>query len=438
MGLRFEHETGVTDRFDKGISGFDMSVASPLETAAKANYAKSPIPELAGLNVRGGIGFLTQNGTGRQNLSMQAIMYGPRFGFAYRVNDRIVWRGGWGVFYGPNNMSNFNQLGFSLTTNMITSLDNNLTIADKLTNPFPAGLSQPLGASAGLLTAVGQSLSGATLAPIGSVPNFKDPLSQQFSTGFQFALPSGISLETSYVGNRSQRLTINGRNIDDIPDGYLALGNRLNATVANPFFGVITDSTSTLSRSTTTVRQLLQPFPQYTGITASALPFGRSNYNSLQVQVNRRLAQGVMIGVAYTFSKFMEATSYLNSNDASPEHVISDTDYPHHLVLSGLWELPFGPGKPLFRSTNPVARRIAGGWQLSWISTVQSGQALTFAGAERVSDTNADQHVYTNWFDKNQFVVQPAFTLRRMSSRIADIRGPGIKKIDMTVSERRS
>src|SRR4029077_5649270 len=131
---RFEHETGVTDRFDKGISGFDMSVASPLETAAKANYAKSPIPELAGLNVRGGIGFLTQNGTGRQNLSMQAIMYGPRFGFAYRVNNRIVWRGGWGAFYGPNNMSNFNQLGFSLTTNMITSLDNNLTIADKLAN----------------------------------------------------------------------------------------------------------------------------------------------------------------------------------------------------------------------------------------------------------------------------------------------------------------
>ena len=58
------------------------------------------------------------------------------------------------------------------------------------------------------------------------------------------------------------------------------------------------------------------------------------------------------------------------------------------------------------------------------------------AGAERVSDTNADQHVYTNWFDKNQFVVQPAFTLRRTSSRIADIRGPGIKKIDMTVSKK--
>ncbi len=436
FGIRFEHETGVTDRFDKGISGLDTSVASPLEAAAKANYAKSPIPELPALNVKGGIGFLAQNGAGRENLAMPAVMYAPRFGFAYRVTGRMVWRGGWGVFYGPNNMSNFNQLGFSLTTNMVTSLDGNLTPADKLTNPFPAGLSQPLGSSAGLLTAVGQSLSGVTRAPIGSVPNFKDPLSQQFSTGFQFALPSGISLETSYVGNRSQRLTINGRNIDDIPDASLALGNRLNATVPNPFFGVITDSTSTLSRSTTTVRQLLQPYPQFTGVTVSALPFGRSNYNSLQVQVNRRLAQGVMFGVAYTFSKFMEATSYLNSNDAAPEHVISDSDYPHHLVLSGMWELPFGPGKPLFSSTNPIVKRIAGGWQFSWISTIQSGQALSFSGAERISDTNADQHIYTNWFDRNQFVVQPAFTLRHTSSRIADIRGPGITKVDLTISKR--
>jgi hypothetical protein len=436
VGLRFEHETGVTDRFDKGISGLDTAVTSPLEAAAKANYVKSPIPELGALNVKGGIGFLAQNGAGRQNLVMPALMYAPRFGFAYRVTNRMVWRGGWGIFYGPNNMSNFNQLGFSLTTNMVTSLDGNLTPADKLASPFPAGLSQPLGSTAGLLTAVGQSLSGVTAAPIGSAPNFKDPLSQQFSTGFQFALPSGVSVETSFVANRSQRLTINGRNIDDIADSYLALGNRLNATVPNPFFGVITDSTGTLSRSTTTVRQLLQPYPQFTGVTVSALPFGRSNYNSLQVQVNRRLTQGVMVGVAYTFSKFMEATSYLNSNDAAPEHVISDADYPHHLVLSGLWELPFGPGKPLFASTNPIARRIAGGWQVSWIGTVQSGQALSFAGAERISDTNADEHSYTNWFDRNQFVVQPAFTLRRTSSRIADIRGPGITKFDLTISKK--
>ena len=436
LGLRFEHEGGTTDRYDAGISGLDTAVTSPLEAAARLNYAKSPIPELAALNVKGGLGFLNTAGAPRGHLAFPSMMYAPRVGFAYRVTDKMVWRGGWGIFYAPNNMVNFNQLGFSLNTLMVTSLDGNLTPADRLSNPFPNGLSRPPGSKGGLLTAVGQSLNPVVTAPIGAVEDFKDGLSQQFSTGFQFALPGNVSLETSYVGNRSQRLTINNRNINDIPDRFLVLGSRLNATVPNPFFGVITDPTSVLSKSTTTVRQLLQPFPQFIGITNSALPLGRSNYDSFQLQMTRRLGQGVQLGAAYTFAKFMESTSYLNSNDAKPEHVISDTDYPHHLVLSGLWELPFGPGKAMFRSSNPILKRIASGWQFSGIATFQSGQALQFASAERVSDTNKDQHVYTNWFDKTQFIPQPAFTLHRTSSRISDIRGPGINKWDLTVTKR--
>jgi hypothetical protein len=73
-------------------------------------------------------------------------------------------------------MANFSQLGLSLNTLMVTSLDNNLTAFDKLANPFPNGLSQPLGSKGGLLTAVGQSLNPVnpvTTAPIGSVPHFK-------------------------------------------------------------------------------------------------------------------------------------------------------------------------------------------------------------------------------------------------------------------------
>jgi hypothetical protein len=156
LGIRFEHEGGVTDRYDAGISGLDTAVASPLEAAAKANYAKSPIPELATLSVKGGLGFLNTNGAGRAHLDLPALMYAPRVGFAYRVSNFMVWRGGWGIYYVPNNMVNFNQLGFSLNTLMITSLDNNLTPFNKLANPFPNGFSQPLGSKAGLLTAVGQ------------------------------------------------------------------------------------------------------------------------------------------------------------------------------------------------------------------------------------------------------------------------------------------
>jgi hypothetical protein len=436
MGLRFEHEGGTTDRRNSGISGFDTSVASPLQAAAQANYARNPIPELSALSVPGGIGFLNTFGAPREHLAMPAVMYAPRLGFAYRVSNSMVWRGGWGIFYVPNNLANFNQLGFSLNTLMVTSLDNNLTPYDTLSNPFPNGLSQPLGAKAGLLTAVGQSLNPVNTAHIGSAPNFKDGLSQQFSMGFQFALPAKISLETSYIGNLSQRLTINNRNIDDIPNADLALGARLNATAPNPFLGVITDPTSALSKATVSVRQLLQPFPEFVSIINSALPYGRSNYNSLQVQATRRLARGVQVSAAWTYSKFMEATSYLNTNDARPEHVISDTDYPNHVVLSGLWELPFGPGKALFHSTNGLVKRIAAGWQLSGIATFQSGQALSFSGAEWLGAVGNQTHAFNNWFDRTEFVTQQPFTLHHTSSRIAEVRGPDINKFDLTVTKR--
>jgi hypothetical protein len=437
LGLRAEHEGPTTDRFDAGTSGLDTNVASPLEAAARANYAKNPIPELAALNVKGGLGFLNTNGAPRGNLNMPAIMWAPRVGFAYRVTNRIVWRGGYGTFYVPNNQSNFFQTGFSLPTLMVTSLDNNVTPFNRLSDPFPNGLTQPLGTKGGLLTAVGQNVT-APRAAIGSARDFKDGLSQQFSMGFQFALPGQVSLETSYVGNRSQRLTINNRVINDIPNQYLSLGGRLNTNVANPFFGVITDPTSTLSKSTISVQQLLRPYPQFINITETALPYGRSNYDSFQVQIYKRLAHGVQLGAAYTLSKFMEATSYLNTNDARPEHVISDSDRPQHLVINGIYELPFGPGKPFLNSGNGIAKRVFGGWQVNAIATFQSGQALAFAGADRIADTNADPHTIERWFDTSlaQFRPQQAFTLKTLSSRVADIRGPGINKVDLTLMKR--
>jgi Carboxypeptidase regulatory-like domain len=435
LGLRAEHEGPTTDRFNAGISGLDTTVASPLEGAAAANYAKNPIPELASLSVKGGLGFLNTNGAPRGNLNMPAIMWAPRVGFAYRVTNFMVWRGGYGTFYVSNNQSNFFQTGFSLPTLMVTSLDNNVTPFNRLSDPFPNGLSQPVGSAGGLLTAVGQSITAPT-AQIGSVRDFKDGLSQQFSMGFQFALPGQISVETSYVGNRSQRLTINNRVINDIPNQYLSLKTRLNAQVANPFYGVITDPTSALSKPTVSVQQLLRPYPEFINLTEAALPYGRSNYDSMQVQVSKRLAYGLQLGAAYTLSKFMEATSYLNSNDAKPEHVISDSDRPQHLVINGLYELPFGPGQPFLNSGNAIAKRVFGGWQINAIGTFQSGQALSFTGADRLSDTNADPHNIVRWFDTSQFTPQQAFTLKTLSSRVADIRGPGINKIDLTLMKR--
>jgi len=433
VGLRFEHEAAPTERFNRANGGYDFTLASPIEAAAQANYRAGPIPELpaSAFQVKGGLTFLNVNNAPRGSLRMPAAIYSPRVGYAYRLTNWLVWRGGWGMFYTPNNVGNLRQDGFSLSTRMITSLDNNLTPFHRLADPFPSGLTPPPGASGGLLTAVGQGLTAGAAAG-GTIPAYLHGFSQQFSMGFQFVLPGNFSVETSYVGNISQRLTMS-RNVNQYPDAFLPLRTRLNASVSNPFFGVITDRASSLSQRTAPVSQLLRPFPHFTGLTRAVLPFGRSHYDSMQLQVRKRFAAGLSFGAAYTISKYIEGTSYLNANDAKPERVISDSDRPQRLVVGGLYELPFGPGKKLLGSTNPVLSRLAGGWQASWVVTFNSMAPLAFSGAERLRRSDRNPHTVDEWFDPRQFVPREPFTLAALSSRVADLRAPGINKWDISV-----
>lgn len=432
LGLRFEHDTPLTERFNQGASGFDFNVANPIQAQVQANYAKSPIPELPAISVNGGLGFLNTNGAPRGNYNTKALLYEPRFGFAYRLRNWLVWRGGYGIFYDPLTLDNgtITTSGFSLATRMVTSLDNNLTAYNRLSNPFPSGISVPPGAAGGLLTGVGQSVT-ASGARVGTVPDYLQSLAQQFSMGFQFVLPGQVSVQSSYVGNVSQRISVN-RNVNQYPNQYLTLKTRLNAQVANPFLGLITDKTSALSAATVTVSQLLKPFPEFTGVTQSRLPVGRSHYDSLQLEVTKRMASGLYFGFAYTLSKYLQATSYLNANDARPENVISGSDRPQVLSAHGVYELPFGPGKPFLNSKHGWVKRIAGGWQVNWVVTYQSMQPLAFSGADRLFRSTNDPHTIDQWFDVKQFAVQQPFTLTALSSRVADLRAPGLKKWDLT------
>jgi hypothetical protein len=240
-------------------------------------------------------------------------------------------------------------------------------------------------------------------------------------------------VDASYSGNVSQRLAMT-RNVNQYPDAYLPLKTRLNASVPNPFFGVVTDSTSSLSQRTTTVSQLLRPFPHFTGLTEAVLPYGRSHYDSMQLQVTRRMAQGLYFGAIYTVSKFMEATSYLNANDAKPERVISNSDRPQRFVVHGIYEMPFGKGRAFLSSPHPVVGHVLGGWQLNWVATYQSGAAIGISG-QRLFRSDNNPKTVDQWFDVTQFVPLEPFTLRSLSSRIVDLRAAGVKKWDFTLAK---
>ncbi|HEY0769992.1 MAG TPA: hypothetical protein VGD31_06625, partial [Sphingobacteriaceae bacterium] len=131
-------------------------------------------------------------------------------------------------------------------------------------------------------------------------------------------------------------------------------------------------SNATIARS-----QLLRPFPQFGDITTSVND-GKSWYHSGQFSLNKRMSQGYTFGLSYTWSKWLQATEYLNAGDALPTKMISDQDTPHRLSFSFIYELPFGKGKS-YMSNNAVLDRIVGGWQFQGIYAFQVGFPIRLA-----------------------------------------------------------
>jgi hypothetical protein len=178
---------------------------------------------------------------------------------------------------------------------------------------------------------------------------------------------------------------------------------------------------------------LLRPYPEFTGITETPLPTGRSHYDSFQIQANKRLTRGLSYGVSYNFSKYMESVNYLNANDPRPANVISSADRSHRVVLNGIYELPFGRGKPLLSGTR-ILRDVIGGWQTQWVVTLQTGAPLAFSAgtAVRLNKSDNSPKSVDRWFDISQFAPEAPFTLNTLSIQLNDLRAPGINKWDLT------
>ena len=113
---------------------------------------------------------------------------------------------------------------------------------------------------------------------------------------------------------------------------------------------------------------LLRPYPHFGSISTTTNQ-GYSWYHSMQMQFERRFSKGFTIQGSYTFSKFMEAVSYLNAADPMPLESISDFDVPHRFVASGIWEIPVGRGRAFGSEMPKALSAVLGGWQFSAIYT---------------------------------------------------------------------
>jgi hypothetical protein len=446
VGLRYEYESAPTERFNRSIRGFDFEAQSPITAAARANYAASPIPEVpvAAFRTIGGLTFVGATGQPRGLWSADSNNFAPRIGLAYTLSSKTVVRSGYGVFYVASGIDRqaVNQGGFSQTTNLVPSQDNGLTFRATLSNPFPDGFQLPDGASGGLRTFLGRGISFFNEKSL-------NPYMQRWSLSVQQELPFHILTEVGYVGNRGNKLAVS-RNINAIPRQYLStlavrdqpVIDMLSTQVRNPFYGLPEFVGSGMTGINIGRSSLLRPYPQFGDITATQ-PNGFSWYHSLQMRMEKRLAKGFLFQSAWTWSKFMEATSYRNDTDSAPEHVISSEDYPHRFTVTAIYELPFGKGKFLFGKARGWINYVIGGWQIEGWYEGQSGKANGFGNAIFTGDLHnipipVGQRSVERWFNVDAGFDrdtrrQLANNIQTLSTLFTGVRSDGINNLDASI-----
>lgn len=405
LGLRYELESGLRENDGRFVTGFDDAAASPLRAQVLANYnANVPagVPAAAFQNLSGGLRFAS--GADDVNQATDKNNLQPRIGISYALNDKTVIRGGLGIFTSSFQILPINQNGYTASTSFVPTTNNGLTFIANLNNPFPTGLNPAIGSSLGLNTSLGTTLgtlnaTGPTATTVYEYDR-KNANYARFIIGIQRELPLDMAIEATYVHSRGYDLPVL-RQLNFVPREYLndftgvtdaatinaavtATQTFLNQTVANPFRTLVPQN-ATLNAATIQRRFLLTAFPQFQDLVRTEYN-GSSRYNSLQLQLTKRLSKGFSFNSSYTYSRDREKTRRLNPQDEELTDMISVFDRPHRFTFSGVYEIPIGRGREYFTDLNRAVDIIFGGWQFNAVYEWQSGEPLVLQNAVYTGD----------------------------------------------------
>lgn len=379
IGMDYSLEFPITERFNRKM-WFDP--AAPL-----------PISQAVGQPLVGGFRFADSKT--RSPYDVYKKQFGPRFGIAYQLFPRTVVRSGYGLFWIPaavTEVTGDNRApAWAINTLAVASQDGGVTPFNTLDNPYPQGILDPPGGSAGLNTLVGQNAAA-------NQRNFRAGYMQQWNFDIQQELGRGMVLEMLYAGSSGVGLPAQwASQMNQLADSYLALGPALREQVPNPFFGVVQNGP--LAQRTVARGQLLRPFPQFQTLYVEGQPLGHSVYHSFQLQFNKRF-QTSLVTVAYTLSKAIGNTEsrsdwleggaqgtsmgFLNNNNRRLDRSLAVADVPHRLVFAYSLDLPFGKGSRLLNNLGP-ANLLVSGWQFSGVYTAQSGTPVAVGTPTNVS-----------------------------------------------------
>jgi trimeric autotransporter adhesin len=443
MGLRYEWETGVGERDNSFISGFD---------AARANPLNGRVP---GVTLNGAVMYAGLGNNPLRSGNPNRNKFSPRVGAAYQLNEKTTVRGGYGMFWAPIPFTLQDPIGFTQSTPFVASLDNNATPANTIDNPFPTGLLRPVGNAQGELAGIGQSISVYDIAA-------RSTLVQQYSIDVQRQLAGSTVLAMGYVGSKSTNLVqgTGGLNLNQLDPSNFVLGlTALNQSVPNPFAG--NGGAFNLAGASVARSQLLRPFPQYTGLTMINSDRNRALYHSFFARLQKRMSNGLNFQGTYTWSQNMDgsfggAGNSLNGQPGGVQNLYNlDAEYglatvhtPHRFVTSLTYELPFGKGRNWLGNNRAMDLAI-GGWSINAVGTLQSGFPLAISqlnnnstfgfGVQRPNATGQSSVAegdfaarLDRWFNPAAFSLSPALSFGNVP-RTLQQRGPGQVNWDVSV-----
>jgi hypothetical protein len=393
LGLRYELQGPWSERFNR-LSYFDPHATSYINQFSSAG--SSPVM---------GDVFLISPGE-RNNLPLAKNNLAPRVGIAYSLSPTTVLRSGYGIFWIPDYVAyalNPNNDMVNAASTTYTGTVDGIHPYNTMSLPFPGGIFPPPGRSLGIegtqqfLTHVVQSITEVDRN------NHPHGYVQQWNLSLEQQLPAEFSFVAAYVGSRGTHLAQYSQQVNQIADALLskaatefAVGGRSAVTLLgatpNPFF--VDGQALALTAATTTVGQLLRPYPQYTSVELAGQGSFDSIYHSFQFTVQRHFVAGGTLLAAYTNSKLISntdtQTAWLESsvgaiqdnNNLRGERSLSSQDVPQRLVISYVLDLPFGQNRHYLAHVGSTLNRIVGDWGMDGVTTFQRGFPLVFSNGQ--------------------------------------------------------
>jgi len=365
--------------------------------------------------------------------------FAPRFGFAYRLSNKTVVRGGYGIFF---DSAEGREIDDSADIYPY-SIRNNLTPGSVSTLPKFSNQLFPSYSTLG-------PFPESTLSFIAVIEseNPINPYVQSWDLSVQREIARATTLEVNYIGTHAVHL-LDRRNIaqpNSIPASSLAFCQAQNAS------GIYIN----ITQAPCTVASRL-PYPNFNGFYIDSDWHGYSHYNAMNVKFEHR-AGDLAVTSVFTWAKSMDDKSAaagvgatgsgyqgtMDNHDPSLDYGPSDFDVDHRFVSSFVYQLPIGHGKKLAGGVGRAANLLVGGWEITGITTFQTGfpYSITANDINSLLDTQFQRASYTPGCDIHanltaQFqrvnpacFTQPALGVYGDTARNY-LRQPGINNWDM-------